>query len=510
MAKQDKTRFMLILSLGVVALSVAIHLLHRVYNVFGNYLLLNNMNTVPDHLISVLNILFVIPILLALTSVYIQLKETGITKYIPLLHTLTLTFGSISIIAGGNGMVEYHFSIFMVLAIISYYESIKLIVISTVIFACQHLLGYFIAPELICGTNNYHFGLLMIHAIFLIFTSGATILHISTKKKYTMKLEKENEEKEKGLRQVLSNLSLASKKIKDTSTTLSENVKITTMENVRIMDAMHEVTTSTQHQSAATKESSVGMTEMSIGTQKVAESSGIILEQSQLTVQAANDGNKYVESAVFQMEVIHQSVQELADTIMMLRERTNRIDQVVQVIGTISDQTNILSLNAAIEAARVGEQGKGFAVVADEVRKLAKQTRDSAEEITELVRSIHKGTDATVGAMDVGIKSVSDGIEAVHQVGESFKNIFNGSELIASQIAELSAIAEEMAASGQQVSAAVETISFIAENNESKIRTVAHSIEEQQKGIEETSAVSDTLLKMSDELEELMKKFTVK
>lgn len=508
MLHQEKNRLMLILALGIVSLSMLIHLLHRVFHMFEDYLILNQMNIVPDHLQILLNLLFVIPIVLGLATVYIFFSKSRFTSYIPLLNTLTLTFASISIIAGGNGMVEYHFSIFMVLAIISYYESIRLIIISTIIFAMQHFLGYFFAPELICGTADYHFGLLMIHAIFLILTSSATILQIFAKKKHTTRLEHENAAKEKSLQQVLSNVAEASQRIINTSSTLSENVQKTTADNHRIIDTMHQVTTSTQQQSSATKESALVMNEMSIGIQRIAESTNIISEQSQLTVQASRDGELTVDSAVEQMNAIQQSVQELSDTIAMLRERTDQIDQVVQVIREISDQTNLLSLNATIEAARAGEHGDGFAVVANEVRKLANQTQDSAKEITELIQTIHAGTDATVGAMDVGIESVGSGIEAVHKVGAAFQHIVKGSERIASQIADLSATAEQMSASGQQVSATVETVSSIAASNESTTNSVAQSINEQQSGIEQTSQAAETLMKLADELELLTKKFS--
>lgn len=123
MIHQDKNQLMLILSLAIVGLSILIHLLHRSFQLFGDYLILNHINAVPDHLSVLLNVLLLIPILLGLTSVFIHVKETELKKHLPLLHTLTLTFSSISLIAGGNGLVEYHFSIFMVLAILSYYDT---------------------------------------------------------------------------------------------------------------------------------------------------------------------------------------------------------------------------------------------------------------------------------------------------------------------------------------------------------------------------------------------------
>lgn len=508
MLKQDKNLLMLILSLGVVCLSIIVHVLHRGFHLFSDYLIFNNINALPNHLQGALNLLFVIPIVLVLISIFITIKNSRFKEHLPLLNTLTLTFSSISIIAGGNGMVEYHFTIFMVIAIIAFYESVSLILISTVIFALQHFLGYFFAPELLCGTSDYHFWILMIHAFFLLLSSGATILQITTKKRYTRKLEMENEIKEKDLKQILSNLALSSKQIIQTSNILSENVKVTMAESNCIIDTIQQITSASKQQSAATKESSISMIEMSVGIQKVAEASNLIFENSSSTVQLAKNGDQTVASTVLQMNEIQQSVQALSETIMMLREKTYKIDEIVKVISSISEQTNLLSLNAAIEAARAGEQGKGFAVVANEVKKLAEQTQGSAKEITGLINEIHRGTNATVEAMDTGIQNVNTGIEIVNQVGDSFANIVQGSEHIAGQIEEMSAIAEEMSASSQQVSSSVEEVSTIAENNESTTIQVAQSLEQQQRGINEISEVSNTLLLLAAELEKLIVKFS--
>lgn len=508
MIHQDKNQLMLILSLAIVGLSILIHLLHRSFQLFGDYLILNHINAVPDHLSVLLNVLLLIPILLGLTSVFIHVKETELKKHLPLLHTLTLTFSSISLIAGGNGLVEYHFSIFMVLAILSYYESVRLILISTVIFAIQHFFGYFLTPELICGTSDYHFGLLMIHAIFLILSSGATILQIRAKQTHTDKLKKENELQENELKQILSNLALTSKQVINTSKILVKDVEKTIMQSNHITETMQQVAEGAEQQSLATKESAGAMNEMAIGIQRVAESANIVSEQSKSTVQVAKNGEETVELAVKQMDFINESVTQLSATITMLGTRTQTIDEIVQVITSIAEQTNLLALNAAIEAARAGEHGKGFAVVADEVKKLAEQSQSSAKEITQLINEIHVGTNDAVKAMNVGIKDVNVGIEVVHKAGASFTDIVQASELIAVQIEETSAIAEEMSASSQQVSASVEEVSRIADASASNTNLAAHSTEEQIKVIKGILYVSDDLKKLAEELEQLIMKFS--
>lgn len=172
-----KNKIMTYLSAGVVTLSISVYILHRFFNLFEEFLSSRGLSTSNEGAIEI--VLLLIPIVTLTAALWFQGKND---ELLPLMNTITLTFGSISLIASGNGMVEYHFSIFMVIAMIAYYESIKLILISTVLFAIQHLVGYFTFPELICGTDQYPFGVLLVHAVFLIFTSGATILQVSMKR----------------------------------------------------------------------------------------------------------------------------------------------------------------------------------------------------------------------------------------------------------------------------------------------------------------------------------------
>lgn len=508
MVNQDKNRLMLLLSLGTVGLSIIVHLLHRSFHLFHDYLLLNNINGIPVNLQLLLNVLLLVPILLGAVSILIYFKETKWKKHLPLLNTLTLTFSSISIIAGGNGMIEYHFSIFMVIAAIAYYESVKLILISTVIFAIQHFLGYFLVPEIVCGTSDYHFGLLMIHAIFLVFTSVATTLQILAKKAHLIRLEKERNVHEQNLAEIMSKLTATSAKVVDTSKTLAENVEQTMIESDQITTTMQQVAAGTEQQSLTAKESATAINEMAEGIQKLVRAANMVSDQSKSSVGVARKGEATIGISVEQMGLIGQSVRTLAETITMLGKRTEKIDEMVQMITSISEQTNLLALNAAIEAARAGEQGKGFAVVAEEVRKLAEQSRYSAEEITQLIHEIHVGTKDAVEAMKVGMKDVDMGIEVVHKSGESFEHIVNSSENIYLQIEEMYSIAEQLSVSTNQVLASAEEVSKITNTISSNMNIVAGSANEQIKALEGNMTVSQTLNNLAEELEELIIKFS--
>src|SRR5699024_3454363 len=162
-----KNRVTLILSALVLIVSFIIHILHRIINIadwWGHH--------PAEQIDSITNIFLLIPVILFVIS-FILYRNKKDHSLLPLFNTLTITFSSVSMIAGGEGMVEYHFSIFMVVAIIGYYEQIKLIVVMTLIFAVQHLVGFFFMSEYVFGSDTYPFSMMMIHAMFLIGTSSA-------------------------------------------------------------------------------------------------------------------------------------------------------------------------------------------------------------------------------------------------------------------------------------------------------------------------------------------------
>ena len=198
----------------VVALSIIVHILHRQFNFLDSYLLLQGMLNVTGNLYILLNIITVIPIVLFIVTLWLyKINHPGQQ----LLITLTLTFGSISIIAGGDGLTEYHFSIFMVVAMIASFQKIQYIVISTVIFAVHHLAGYFLFPQLLCGTDDYSFSLLMIHAIFLVMTAVSTSLVILSNRKTEERLAQETEKAEQQLQKLFMDINKESNHLNELS-----------------------------------------------------------------------------------------------------------------------------------------------------------------------------------------------------------------------------------------------------------------------------------------------------
>src|SRR5690625_2306005 len=172
MVNVSGNKLMLRISVVMVLFMWGIYFAHHHLGLLANYAHLIGANDLSQGMSTLLYIFLIIPILLLVVSLFIY-RNNRQAQTLPLFITLTFTFTSIGMIAAGNGFVEYHFSIFMMLALIAFFRSIPLIAMSTVIFALQHFVGYFFFPQLLCGTPDYRFSLLLIHAVYLTLTALA-------------------------------------------------------------------------------------------------------------------------------------------------------------------------------------------------------------------------------------------------------------------------------------------------------------------------------------------------
>lgn len=211
---------------------------------------------------------------------------------------------------------------------------------------------------------------------------------------------------------------------------------------------------------------------------KIAEQAGTL----------SNQGQKIVQDAAAEMTKIAGSVQDSAAHIQTLGEQSAQISSIVNVIKEIADQTNLLALNAAIEAARAGEQGRGFAVVADEVRKLAERTTQSTQEISNMIGSIKGGTEDAVRSMQEGSSRVQGGVALANQAGTSMSDIREGAERVIAAVSEITAALHEQNTATQTVVESVEYIVTMAEQNSTetdKIADTAKQLERLARGLQD-------------------------
>jgi len=192
--------------------------------------------------------------------------------------------------------------------------------------------------------------------------------------------------------------------------------------------------------------------EMSQTVVDVAKNTASIAESAKRAVDTAQHGNSIVEKSVSEVREIDETVNESAKFVKSLGERSVHIGEIVSVINDIADQTNLLALNAAIEAARAGEQGRGFAVVADEVRKLAERTAQATSEIEDMIKAIQNEVTKAVDIMDSATTKVQSGVELTTQAGDALKAIVKSSDELQLMVQQIASATEEMSATSEQIS----------------------------------------------------------
>ena len=235
------------------------------------------------------------------------------------------------------------------------------------------------------------------------------------------------------------------------------------------------------------------------------------------------------------MEVICSKVGFLVSKIEEIRTHSEEISAIVETIEDIASQTNLLALNAAIEAARAGEQGKGFAVVADEVRKLAERSSLATKEIGALIKGIQKTVSEAVGAMKASATEVEAGVVRANSAGTVLGNILvaaesvykqaeeagNAAAKVSSAAAELvesvdavsavieenTAATEEMAANSSELTQSIENIASVSEENSASVEEVSASTEEVSAQVEEVSASATSLMEMAQQLSHVVARF---
>ncbi|MDD2852163.1 MAG: methyl-accepting chemotaxis protein [Desulfuromonadaceae bacterium] len=241
-------------------------------------------------------------------------------------------------------------------------------------------------------------------------------------------------------------------------------------------------------QRAASQSTSVAIAceEMAATSADIANNCIRTVEISNRATQTALNGSEVVNHAVQSIQRIADKVQQSAKTVVLLGTRSEQIGNIVGTIEDIADQTNLLALNAAIEAARAGEQGRGFAVVADEVRALAERTTRATREIGEMIKAIQKETQSAVEAMEDGVKEVERGTEDASRSGQALEEIINQVGDLTSQINQIATAAEQQTATTNEISKSMHQITEV-------VSEASHSSQDTAGSAQELAAMAEEL-----------------
>ncbi|WP_213661728.1 methyl-accepting chemotaxis protein [Stutzerimonas stutzeri] len=245
-------------------------------------------------------------------------------------------------------------------------------------------------------------------------------------------------------------------------------------------------------QFSRTDQVATAMHEMSATSQEVARHAGDAAHAADAADHAAQQGEAVMQSTIHSITAIRSEITSTAEVVRRLEGDSERIGKVLEVIRGIADQTNLLALNAAIEAARAGEAGRGFAVVADEVRTLAQRTAESTAEIHQIIDSVQTGAVNAVRAIESGQQRSEQGVEQVTEAGRMLQNITEAVEAIRDMNRQIATAAEEQTAVAEDISRNLTEITSIATTN--------------QQHVERTQAASQNLHSLSLQLSDVTRR----
>ena len=320
-------------------------------------------------------------------------------------------------------------------------------------------------------------------------------------------LAKGFDEMRQQLHNLLSNVQDQAQQVAAASEELTASSEQSAQASNQVAESITNIAGGVEDQATASQhiqESAAGVTKQS---KDVGAQTAHIVASAQGVKDQVTAGRSSINMAVEQMESITRSTESIQSSIGKLSESGKKISQMVDVISDITEQTNLLALNAAIEAARAGEAGRGFAVVADEVRKLAESSNQASQQIAQMVASNHTDMEATVTACNEGAESIRAGIQTVHDADEVFEKMVTTIDELVTGIHAVAEAIRQMETQNEAMLSSSQDISATGRKNSDEAQFVSAATEEQTASMHEIATASGSLAKLAANLQAEIEKF---
>lgn len=314
-------------------------------------------------------------------------------------------------------------------------------------------------------------------------------------------------EMRENLRLLIIKICSSAEQVAAASEELTASAGETSMASQHIASIVGEVVEGSEKQLNIVEQAMATIRAFSVSIQETVMYSNSVADITDKTSTATSGGLQAIEKAVLQMDSIGQGTGQVGFAVNKLADSSLKIGEIVKMISNIAGQTNLLALNAAIEAARAGEQGRGFAVVADEVRKLAESSQKSAREIVALIQENQSNIQLALDAMEVGKKDVKLGIEVVNAAGQAFAEIASMVTDTSGQMQKISSVIIQVQSGSEQFCESIENIEGISKSISNEVSNASAATEEQLATMTEIASNSGSLAEMAQVLQQTVNKF---